>query len=131
MIYETNYKKMEHLGIFELSELCEHTKFKNDPYMDLSVEVIAKNDRYVEYSLCHYGEQHGDLMRDPEMIIRVYHDLKMCEAVYYRNDYMGLEQCVYPTPETVVPQLKKELNSFLRIWLMNLKRQGFVVPQKN
>jgi len=128
MIYETNYKKMEKLGIFSLSELGEHTKIQNGPWMDLSVEVIEKNgEEYTDFSLCHYGKQCGDLMRDPEMIVRVYHSLGACEALYYRNDYVGREQFVYPAPGKVIPRLKKELNSFLRTWLMNLKRQGFVV----
>ena len=42
-------------------------------YMPLSVEDIGQStdgDRLI--ALCHYGEQQGDLMRDPEMVFEIH-----------------------------------------------------------
>jgi hypothetical protein len=42
-------------------------------YMPLSVEVIgqsAEGNRLI--AICHYGEQNGDLMRDPEMVFEIH-----------------------------------------------------------
>ncbi len=41
--------------------------------MPLSIEAIgtsADGNRLI--SLCHYGEQNGDLMRDPEMVFELF-----------------------------------------------------------
>ena len=41
-------------------------------------------------SICHYGEQNGDLMRDPEMCFELgLANGPHLNAFYYRNDYVG------------------------------------------
>ncbi len=43
-------------------------RIPNPPYMTLTVENIGPGPRRLPaLSLCHYGEQNGDAMRDPEM----------------------------------------------------------------
>ena len=42
MIYETNYKRMEKLGFFEMTE--QYVKIENGPFMDLTVEKIGNRD---------------------------------------------------------------------------------------
>jgi hypothetical protein len=44
-------------------------------------------------SVAHYGEQNGDLMRDPEMIFEAEESRKQMNLVpyYWRNDYAGIE----------------------------------------
>jgi hypothetical protein len=102
-------------------------------YMPLSVEEIGSSgdgDRLV--SLCHYGEQNGDLMRDPDIVF-LFHNLPdgvAAEPVSFRNDYLGIVQEVYRYDETgrrthVVPSLKQELKEFAESWFANLKDQGF------
>ncbi len=56
-------------------------------YMAVSVERIAPR----LYSVTHYGEQHGDLMRDPEMCFWHGPDDRFY-PVYFRNDYTGTER---------------------------------------
>jgi len=63
-------------------------------------------------------------MRDPEMTVKVYPG-RAVEALTYQQDNLGIYQEVYPEPGKYVPYYKRELNSFLRIWLNNLKDQGF------
>ena len=103
-------------------------------YMPLSVEHIgqsAEGNRLI--SLCHYGEQHGDLMRDPEMVfeIHTYTSPDMAEPLSFRNDYMGLMQEVYRYDDDgkkthVNARVNQELTSFARTWFQNLKDQGFL-----
>lgn len=102
-------------------------------FMPLSVEDIGpsgEGNRLV--SLCHYGEQNGDLMRDPDIVF-MFHEHggeTFAEPVSFRNDYMALCQEVYNYDDAgkrthVNPALKAELKSFSRTWFRNLKQQGF------
>lgn len=104
-------------------------------YMPLSIEAIgtsADGNRLI--SICHYGEQNGDLMRDPEMVFEVHSATAAAEPLSFQNDYMGLFQEVYRYDESgkkthVNTRLKAELKSFARIWFSNLREQGFFDPQ--
>ncbi len=102
-------------------------------YMPLSVEEIGSSEdgrRLV--SLCQYGEQNGDLMRDPDIVF-LFHNVPdgvAAEPVSFRNDYLGIVQEVYRYDEAgkrthVVPSLKQELKKFAQSWFANLKDQGF------
>lgn len=103
-------------------------------YMPLAVENIgqsADGNRLV--SVCHYGEQNGDLMRDPDMVfeIHTYATPHMAEPLSFRNDYMGTMQEVYRYDDSgkkthVNARLKQDLKSFARTWFKNLKDQGFL-----
>lgn len=106
-------------------------------FMPLSVEDIGpsgEGNRLV--SLCHYGEQNGDLMRDPDIVF-MFHllpDGLAAEPVSFRNDYMGTCQDVYMYDNAgkrthVVSALKRELKDFSRTWFKNLRDQGFFSPQ--
>ena len=105
-----------------------------DGYMPLSVEDIGQSaDGNRLISICHYGEQNGDLMRDPDMVFEVYASpaLATAEPLSFRNDYMGLMQEVYRYNDDgkkthVNVRLKQDLKSFARTWLNNLKDQGFL-----
>ena len=106
-------------------------------FMPLSVEDIgqsAEGNRLI--SICHYGEQNGDLMRDPDMVFEMHTSAApdMAEPLSYRNDYMGLMQEVYRYDDSgkkthVKTRLKAELKSFARTWFTNLKDQGFLSPE--
>lgn len=102
-------------------------------YMPLSVEEIGSSgDGYRLVSLCHYGEQNGDLMRDPDIVF-LFHNVSdgaAAEPVSFRNDYLGIVQDVYRYDETgrrthVLPTLQQDLTEFAESWFANLKDQGF------
>lgn len=109
-------------------------KIKSEGFMDLVIERIGKGPNGLPaVSVCHYGEQNGDLMRDPEMCFEV--SPLGWFAYYFRNDYAGLEQEVYVCndegkPTHVKPLLKKDLQAFSRIWSKNLREQGFIEAAK-
>ena len=119
-------------------------RIKSGSYMPLSIEDIGtagEGQRLI--SLCHYGEQNGDLMRDPDMVFMLHEHrypgitdgvTYFAEPVSFRNDYMGILQEVYEYNEAgarthVRPKLKAELKSFATMWFKNLREQGFFSPE--
>ena len=112
-------------------------RIRVDGYMPLSIEAIgtsADGNRLI--ALCHYGEQNGDLMRDPEMVFELFThgETSAAEPLSFQNDYVGLFQEVYRYDDTgkkthVKTRLKAELKSFARTWFTNLKDQGFLSPE--
>jgi len=66
------------------------------------------------------------------MQIRIIPEMQSIEALTYQLDSMGIFQRVYNEDYTkVIPRLKKELNSFLEKWLINLKAQKFKLVKGN
>ena len=112
-------------------------RITSDGYMPLSIEDIGHSpDGFRQISLCHYGEQNGDLMRDPEMVFELFThgELSAAEPLSFQNDYMGLFQEVYRYDEAgkkthVNTRLRAELKSFARTWFSNMREQGFLGPQ--
>ena len=107
----------------------------NDGWMPLTIERIGHGPNgHPSVSVCHYGEQNGDLMRDPEMCFEVIPasgaTAETWAPYYFRNDYAGIEQEVYSADEAgrqlVRTKLLAELRSFARTWDRNLREQGFV-----
>ena len=105
-------------------------------YMPLSVEEIGSSgDGYRLVSLCHYGEQNGDLMRDPDIVFLFHNvpDGAAAEPVSFRNDYLGIVQDVYRYDEVgrrthLLLTLKQDLTEFAESWFANLKDQSFFAP---
>ena len=52
--------------------------------------VRTSSCQICELPVTHYGEQNGDLMRDPEMCFEI-RDGEL-DPYFYRNDYVGVEQ---------------------------------------
>jgi len=78
-----------------------------------------------------YGEQNGDLMRDPEMIFEADESGDEMNLIpfYWRNDYVGIEQysAFIENGGTVLnPKLKREHSAFAGTWDRNLRAQGFL-----
>src|SRR5579872_2215109 len=85
--------------ILELAAPLEpgfHIRIENEPWMALVIEDIQQPGPYGQpsISVCHYGEQNGDLIRDPEMICEIvkHGEETVLTPYYYRNDYAGVEQ---------------------------------------
>ena len=105
-------------------------------YLPLSVEEIGTSrDGQRLVSLCQYGDQNGDLMRDPDIVFLFHNvpDGAAAEPVSFRNDYLGIVQDVYRYDETgrrthVVSSLKQDLKEFARAWFVTLREQGFFAP---
>ena len=102
-----------------------HCRFTSGGYMPLSVEHLYNTERGPVYSLTHYGEQNGDLMRVPDMEILLDPE-KGAVPMTFRNDYMGIYQEVFAGSfNRYRPRLLNDLDEFLLQWLKNIAAQGF------
>jgi hypothetical protein len=111
-----------------------YLKIENPPYMALVIEATPEPGPtgLSAISIAHYGEQNGDLMRDPEMCFELSKP-PLCSlelsAFYYRMDYLGVEQhSRYRDGENYVfvPDLHRQHETFARQWDRNLRAQGFL-----
>lgn len=124
MVYETIYKQLLILipNIWEMN-LGENQTSKATGFMNLHLDILAKDEHSTTISLAHYYEQNGDLVSDPDMEIKIY-KYGMAEALTYQDSYIF--QRVYPEANKAIPKLKKQLNTFLSLWLKNCIQQGHI-----
>jgi Domain of unknown function (DUF6908) len=116
-----------------------HIQIENAPYMPLTIEGIGTGPRgQAAISVCHYGEQNGDLMRDPEMCFEVETNAEGAVIelypYYWRNDYIAMEQqSVFfegtdPSEKRLYRIDRYMMSSHAEIatlWDRNLASQGF------
>ena len=99
---------------------------QNPPYMKLCVEKIGQGPNNLPaISVAHYGEQNGDLMRDPDVCFEVQPDGKW-KPYSYRNDYTGIWQEVYVENKEPNLRLQKSLEDFCQKWDRNIIEQEYV-----
>lgn len=128
-----SHYKFQHCA--ERSSHSDHTC--SHGFMDLIVEtwwedVLYPRDRMI-ISVCHYGLQNGDLMKDPEIVYRWDGEFGIETPTNFYNDYTGLVQEVFPRKDgipMISPDLLKELQSFTKTWVENLKAQGHKLVTK-
>jgi hypothetical protein len=109
-----------------------YLKIENPPYMALVIEAVPEPGPLAlpTLSVAHYGEQNGDLMRDPEMCFEL--DTAggpSLSAFYYRNDYAGIEQWsrfIRDGQYAFHTTLHREHERFAALWDRNLNAQRFV-----
>jgi hypothetical protein len=110
-----------------------YLKIDNPPYMALVIEAVPEPGPLAlpAISVAHYGEQYGDLMRDPEMCFELSPTDSgelWLDSYYFRNDYMGSEQWSRNLVDgryVVLPDLHKLHELFAEVWDGNLRSQGF------
>ncbi len=106
-------------------------KIENRPYMALVIEGMDESGPMglPAISVARYGEQNGDLMRDPEMCFELgIGGGPHLNPFYYRNDYMGVEQWsrnVVRDHYVHLVELHKQHERFAKTWDNNLRLQAF------
>jgi len=114
-----------------LNETLNHRKINNADgiFMPVTAEWIGKCDSGTLFSIAHYYEQNGDMMRDPEMIFLKGHDGKYYPT-YFRQDTMwGIpveqESIVIHEGKPLVayPRMQEDHVSFANVWMRNIKEQ--------
>jgi hypothetical protein len=111
-----------------------HLRIENPPYMALVIEATDESGPcgLPALSVCHYGEQNGDLMRDPEMCFELSNPLRLGLRLVpfsYRNDYMGVEQFSRTCDDEhyfFAPRLYDAHEKFALLWDKNLYAQGYL-----
>jgi uncharacterized protein YqiB (DUF1249 family) len=120
IIYEQINQLTGGLENFNPSE--GYLRLKAKGFMDLHVERIPPDT----ISISHYYKENGDLISDPDMLVKIDLENQTAEALTFQNSYIYQE--VYPLyPDTTKfdQKLKDDLNLFLSEWLNILKNQGF------
>ena len=102
-------------------------EIENAPYMALTIEAIEEGPSGLPtVSVTHYGEQNGDLMRDPEICFEI-RDGEL-DPYYYRSDYAGVEQWsrnLVSGQYVQLANLHAQHQRFAIVWDNNLRCQGF------
>ena len=119
----TQYLKSVGIDIF----LQGHNSYKlaSTGFMDLTVETWQEGKNTM-VSMCHYGEQNGDLMADPDILFKVernpeelwqeiitYREIQMDYTAYYSEDHAEIKDFMENT------------------WVDNLIQQGHKVYEKD
>ena len=107
-------------------------RIENPPYLPLCIEATDESGPcgFPAISVAHYGEQNGDLMRDPEMMFELEAAAEAhLNSFYWRNDYVGIEQWSrFITDGRYVchSELHRQQEEFAKQWDMNLRSEGFI-----
>jgi hypothetical protein len=122
----------------------QHLKINNESFMPLSIEIIGNGiitpfGMGSLYSLCHYYEQTGDLMKDLEMCFIVVDNRQGQAKAYemvkiipylFQQDNAGLfeESVIFCNNKTTKysPKMNADHVAFANLWLGNIKNQGFI-----
>lgn len=127
---QDNYKAMMALVPEIMKGEKEYVKYLAGPgFMPLSIKCIGKN----MIAVAHYYEQNGDLMADPDMTFEIDHEKQTLNARSFQQDgFLGRYDCVIREDGSVNERMEKELNSFAKTWLKNIKQQGYkpVIPEE-
>jgi hypothetical protein len=102
-------------------------------YMAVHAEWIGRNAFGDLFSIAHYYEQHGDMMRDPDVVVvREFATPSDEPPIFYpvsfRQDSTGtfwehLEFGEDRMPSRVSTKGMKDLASFMTTWMRNIKEQ--------
>jgi hypothetical protein len=109
-----------------------YLKVQSAPFMELVIEAIDESGPcgLPSLSVAHYGEQNGDLMRDPEMCFELGASCGLhLNAFYFRNDYVGVEQWSRSIDNGLYryePILHQQHEQFAKAWGANLRQQGYL-----
>jgi hypothetical protein len=109
-----------------------YLRIENAPYMALVVEATGESGPMglPVLSVAHYGEQNGDLMRDPEMCFEIgSSEEPFLDPFYFRNDYLGVEQWsrnLVRGQYVALTTLHEQHKRFAIEWDNNLRLQGFL-----
>jgi hypothetical protein len=109
-----------------------YLKIDNRPFMELVIEAIGEGPSGLPaISIAHYGEQNGDLMRDPEVCFELESvpELRL-NAFSWRNDHIGWDQTSRYLREGVYgvhEALHRQHRDFAALWDRNLEAQGYLL----
>lgn len=127
--------------LLDMMQGKQHLKIENEPYMPLTIERLgeAYGGNASLYSLCHYYEQNGDLMQDPEMCfvvvdgrtseIRDYANVQVTPYYFAQSNLGYYEQSIVfdnGIMKKCDDQVQHGQTEFAVMWLKNIKGQGFL-----
>ncbi len=111
----------------------QHFRLTSKGWMDLVVESWYEGET-LKVSVAHYGKQNGDAIRDPEIVYLVNMKIGRVIPSMYQNDYIGsYQEAAYEKDGLLYLKkaLVKDLKSFTRTWVQNIKAQGHKLERGN
>ncbi len=110
-----NYLKFDELftDMFNGKVTYKRFAFDSDTFEPLSVGYIGNNC----FSIMHTFVQNGDLMRDPDIVVKVDRENQTISAVSYENSSLGIYEELNELDKI------KDCNIFLETWLKNIEQQ--------
>ncbi|MDE7300166.1 MAG: hypothetical protein K2N94_15320, partial [Lachnospiraceae bacterium] len=115
------YQKLSLFAAPILDGGAYYMKLRSEGFDDLVLEKIGEGG----YSIAHYYEQNGDMMRDPEVTFIIDREKQSLHPTSYLQDNMGI---YYETAEAA-PEKVAGLEAFLSQWFTNIQQQGFEVAE--
>jgi hypothetical protein len=109
-----------------------YLRIENPPFMALVIEATDESGPcgLPVLSIAHYGEQNGDLMRDPEMCFELGFSVGAhLTPFYFRDDYLGTEQfsrAIEGDNYVFDRDLYDQHDKFAALWDKNLRSQGYI-----
>ncbi|MEO7213375.1 MAG: hypothetical protein ABIX36_11270 [Mucilaginibacter sp.] len=131
--------------LMEMMNGSEHLKITNEPFMPLTIEkvgvdIITPMGVGCAYSLCHYYEQHGDLVQDPEMCFLILdnHTIGVDELsevtivpFMIQQANLGIyQESIEFSSQTmgdVHTDMQADHAEFADMWLGNIHLQGYLI----
>lgn len=114
------YDNFEKLFPDIVSGKYRYLRCEKDGYEPLVIEDISIGYTGAEYSIAHYYEQNGDMMRDPEITFVIDRDTKTITSTSYTQDGLGLYQDF-----TQGSKGREDCDDFFRQWLTNIDNQHY------
>ena len=85
-----------------------------DAYEPLSLEWLSEDT----FSIMHFYDQNGDLMYDPDVVIKV--DATSAQAISFENSSLGVYESYTSSSSD-----QDDCNNFVEKWLANISHQGY------
>lgn len=119
------------------------TEIINEPFMSLHIEELDVKQQTPygignQYSLCHYYEQEGDLMQDPEMCFLMIDDRKsdvsnMGKVTVIPYMFQQANLSIYQQSiiwlsngtANIDAKIQADHAAFAETWLTNIEAQGY------
>ncbi|MDE5994958.1 MAG: DUF3849 domain-containing protein, partial [Oscillospiraceae bacterium] len=111
-----NFNKLKKLFPAFMEKNHSYERYESGEFEPLSAEWIGDN----MISLMHTYIQNGDLMRDPDIVLKVNFEKETVNAISYENSGMGIYQEYSDGSKG-----QKDTNSFMVSWLNNIEVQGY------
>jgi len=118
-----NYQRLLRL-VPDLEQLRSgsYRRFTSTGFMDLSFEVLWREDHSMDIAIAHYYKQNGDCVPDPDMRIRLNLRTKTAWPTSFQNA-MVYREAMHENGDFNRRELMSQ-SSFLSLWLRNLQSQG-------
>ena len=115
-----NYEALKNIAAPVLTGEAIYIKYQKPGFMDLNIDLIGDN----RIAMAHNFALNGDLMADPDVEMIIDNKKQRLYPQTYQQDTLGIYQTVEYDPD-----LKSDLNTFIKDWLSNIQDNHFKVSE--